>query len=195
MLAERGFLFLLPCCHFLFAVFAPLLSNYRSITHPPASTHLPNPPPNPGHHGHVQPGAVPNGRPALAVRLPAYPTRSAACAAPLPSLHHCTIATVRRPLAPPPTSPPPHSRLIAYCAGTGGSILIIGSAAGVAFMGMEKANFGWYVQKVSPYALAGYLSGIGVYIGGHGFNPVAAAVAATMPVAVAAQDVLAALPM
>lgn len=39
-------------------------------------------------------------------------------------------------------------QLIAYCAGTGGSILIIGSAAGVAFMGMEKADFMWYLKKV-----------------------------------------------
>ena len=39
-------------------------------------------------------------------------------------------------------------QLIAYCAGTGGSILIIGSAAGVAFMGMEKADFFWYLRKV-----------------------------------------------
>jgi len=40
-------------------------------------------------------------------------------------------------------------QLIAYCAGTGGSILIIGSAAGVAYMGMEKADFFWYLKKVS----------------------------------------------
>ena len=39
-------------------------------------------------------------------------------------------------------------QLIAYCAGTGGSILIIGSAAGVAFMGMERADFFWYMKKV-----------------------------------------------
>ena len=39
-------------------------------------------------------------------------------------------------------------QLIAYCAGTGGSILIIGSAAGVAYMGMEKADFLWYLKKV-----------------------------------------------
>eukprot|EP01026_Neomeris_dumetosa_P012490 TRINITY_DN1435_c0_g1_i11.p1 TRINITY_DN1435_c0_g1~~TRINITY_DN1435_c0_g1_i11.p1 ORF type:complete len:565 (+),score=84.30 TRINITY_DN1435_c0_g1_i11:935-2629(+) len=56
-------------------------------------------------------------------------------------------------------------QLIAYCAGTGGSILIIGSAAGVAFMGMEKVDFVWYVKKVSPWALAGYLAGIGAYFG------------------------------
>jgi len=55
-------------------------------------------------------------------------------------------------------------QLIAYCAGTGGSILIIGSAAGVAFMGMEKANFTWYFRKVTPWAFAGYLAGLGVYM-------------------------------
>eukprot|EP00897_Mesotaenium_endlicherianum_P008997 jgi/Mesen1/8125/ME000437S07220 len=61
-------------------------------------------------------------------------------------------------------------QLIAYCAGTGGSILIIGSAAGVAFMGMEKADFFWYLKKVSGAALAGYLAGIAVYLGGLQFQ-------------------------
>lgn len=61
-------------------------------------------------------------------------------------------------------------QLIAYCAGTGGSILIIGSAAGVAYMGMEKADFLWYLKKVSGYALAGYLAGIAAYIGALHFN-------------------------
>lgn len=55
-------------------------------------------------------------------------------------------------------------QLIAFCAGTGGSILIIGSAAGVAYMGMEKADFLWYLKKVSGYALAGYVAGMGAYI-------------------------------
>lgn len=53
---------------------------------------------------------------------------------------------------------------MAYCAGTGGSILIIGSAAGVAAMGMEKIPFFWYVKKISFYALLGYLAGAGVYL-------------------------------
>lgn len=53
---------------------------------------------------------------------------------------------------------------IAYCAGTGGSILIIGSAAGVAAMGMEKISFFWYVKKISFYALIGYLAGAGIYM-------------------------------
>ena len=75
-------------------------------------------------------------------------------------------------------------QLIAYCAGTGGSILIIGSAAGVAFMGMEKADFNWYLRKVSPWALAGYLGGVGTYIGMHSLAA-APAIAAALPVAVA----------
>lgn len=54
--------------------------------------------------------------------------------------------------------------LIAYCAGTGGSILIVGSAAGVAAMGLEKIDFFWYLKKVSLIALAGYFSGAFIYI-------------------------------
>jgi NhaD family Na+/H+ antiporter len=54
--------------------------------------------------------------------------------------------------------------LMAFCAGTGGSILIIGSAAGVALMGMEKIDFMWYAKKVSLVALVGYFVGIGIYI-------------------------------
>ena len=53
---------------------------------------------------------------------------------------------------------------IAYCAGTGGSILIIGSAAGVAAMGLEKIQFLWYVKKISWLALLGYFAGIAAYI-------------------------------
>jgi len=52
---------------------------------------------------------------------------------------------------------------LAYCAGTGGSILIIGSAAGVAVMGMEKIDFIWYMKRISLLALVGYLAGAGVY--------------------------------
>lgn len=62
---------------------------------------------------------------------------------------------------------PPDSFLwefIAYCAGTGGSILIIGSAAGVAAMGLEKIDFFWYVRKISGLALLGYFSGALFYI-------------------------------
>ena len=53
---------------------------------------------------------------------------------------------------------------IAYCAGTGGSILIIGSAAGVAAMGLEKIHFFWYVRHISGLALLGYLAGAAAYI-------------------------------
>lgn len=54
-------------------------------------------------------------------------------------------------------------QFLAYCAGTGGSILIIGSAAGVAVMGLEKMSFGWYLKRVSGYALMGYLAGAGIF--------------------------------
>ena len=53
---------------------------------------------------------------------------------------------------------------IAYAAGTGGSILIIGSAAGVAVMGMEKISFIWYLKRISWIALIGYFSGCAAYI-------------------------------
>lgn len=53
---------------------------------------------------------------------------------------------------------------LAYCAGTGGSILIIGSAAGVAAMGLEKIHFFWYVKKISGLALVGYFAGAGAYL-------------------------------
>lgn len=53
---------------------------------------------------------------------------------------------------------------LAYCAGTGGSILLIGSAAGVAVMGMEKLEFGWYLRKISWLALIGYVAGAVVYL-------------------------------
>ena len=53
---------------------------------------------------------------------------------------------------------------LAYCAGVGGSCLIIGSAAGVAAMGMEKIDFLWYFKNVSWLALIGYLSGAGIFM-------------------------------
>jgi len=53
--------------------------------------------------------------------------------------------------------------MLAYCAGTGGSILIIGSAAGVAVMGMEKIDFIWYFKRIACWALIGYLAGCVVY--------------------------------
>ena len=54
---------------------------------------------------------------------------------------------------------------LAYCAGTGGSCLIIGSAAGVAAMGLEQINFVWYLKKIAPYALAGYIAGFLAFLG------------------------------
>jgi len=62
---------------------------------------------------------------------------------------------------------PPDSFLwefMAYCAGTGGSILIIGSAAGIAAMSLEKINFFWYVKKISGLALLGYFAGVIAYV-------------------------------
>lgn len=53
--------------------------------------------------------------------------------------------------------------LMSYCAGVGGSILIIGSAAGVIVMGLEKINFGWYLKRFSWVAFLGYIAGMGVY--------------------------------
>ena len=54
-------------------------------------------------------------------------------------------------------------QFLAYCAGTGGSALIIGSAAGVAVMGLEKIDFIWYLKKVSILAILGYLAGAVVF--------------------------------
>ena len=57
--------------------------------------------------------------------------------------------------------------LLTYCAGVGGSLLIIGSAAGVVAMGLEKINFGWYFKKITWLAFAGYASGILVILAEH----------------------------
>ncbi len=54
-------------------------------------------------------------------------------------------------------------QLLAYCAGVGGSILIIGSAAGVVVMGLEKITFGWYLKKISWVVFIGYIAGIFSY--------------------------------
>jgi len=54
---------------------------------------------------------------------------------------------------------------LAYCAGTGGSILIIGSAAGIAVMGMQRISFGWYLKRISLPALLGYVAGAVAYLG------------------------------
>ena len=55
--------------------------------------------------------------------------------------------------------------LLTYCAGVGGSMLIIGSAAGVGVMGLEKINFGWYLKNISLIAMLGYLAGAAILIG------------------------------
>ena len=62
--------------------------------------------------------------------------------------------------------PPDHIfwSLLAYCAGTGGSVLIIGSAAGVAMMGILKIDFIWYLKRISLLALIGYLAGMAAYM-------------------------------
>ena len=59
--------------------------------------------------------------------------------------------------------------LLAYCAGTGGSCLIIGSAAGVAAMGLERINFIWYATRIAPLALLGYIAGVLVFLAQHSF--------------------------
>ena len=58
----------------------------------------------------------------------------------------------------------PEWHFIAYSAGTGGSILVIGSAAGVVAMGMEKIDFFWYLKKIGGLALLGFLAGSAVFI-------------------------------
>ena len=55
-------------------------------------------------------------------------------------------------------------QLLAYCTGVGGSMLIIGSAAGVVVMGLEKITFGWYMKHISWVAFLGYLAGILFYL-------------------------------
>lgn len=54
-------------------------------------------------------------------------------------------------------------QLLAYCAGTGGSLLIIGSAAGVVAMGLQNVSFGWYLKNITWIALVGYVAGIATY--------------------------------
>lgn len=55
-------------------------------------------------------------------------------------------------------------QFLAYCAGVGGSILIIGSVSGVVVMGIERISFGWYFKNISLMAFAGYIAGAGVYL-------------------------------
>jgi Na+/H+ antiporter NhaD/arsenite permease-like protein len=54
--------------------------------------------------------------------------------------------------------------MICYCTGTGGSCLIIGSAAGVAVMGIENISFSWYLKNMTLLALVGYLSGFAIFL-------------------------------
>ncbi len=54
-------------------------------------------------------------------------------------------------------------QLLSYCAGVGGSMLIVGSAAGVVVMGLEKITFGWYMKRISWVVFLGYIAGIAVY--------------------------------
>ncbi len=80
-------------------------------------------------------------------------------------------------------------QLIALCAGTGGSILVIGSASGVALMGLEKVDFLWYAKKVSIGATVGYFAGIATYLlenailSGSLFNTVAPQMASVVDLA------------
>jgi len=88
--------------------------------------------------------------PLVAASMGMYPIADAAQLVADPSLHHFATDGA-------------FWEGLAYCAGTGGSLLIIGSAAGVAVMGMEKIDFIWYLKKISLWALVGYLSGAGVF--------------------------------
>ncbi|KAJ0582965.1 putative citrate transporter-like domain-containing protein [Helianthus annuus] len=71
-------------------------------------------------------------------------------------------------------------QLVAFCAGTGGSMLVIGSAAGVALMGMEKIDFFWYLRKASGFAFAGYAAGIAAYLASQNLH-LSTTVAANLP--------------
>jgi Na+/H+ antiporter NhaD/arsenite permease-like protein len=65
------------------------------------------------------------------------------------------------------TYPTDHNfwEFLALTSGTGGSMIIIGSAAGVAVMGIENISFGWFLKRISLLALAGFIAGVLVYIG------------------------------
>ena len=76
------------------------------------------------------------------------------------------LVLVRPGMYPAATFPTDHHfwTFLAYCAGTGGSILIIGSAAGIAVMGLERIPFVWYLRRISFPALLGYAGGAAVYL-------------------------------
>jgi Na+/H+ antiporter NhaD/arsenite permease-like protein len=88
--------------------------------------------------------------PLVAAAMGMYPVADAAAVVANPELTHFMVDGA-------------FWEMLAYCAGTGGSILIIGSAAGVAVMGMEKIDFIWYLKKISLWALLGYLAGAGSF--------------------------------
>lgn len=92
--------------------------------------------------------------PLVAAAMGMYPVLSPEAAAALPEAHYMANFIQNGTFW----------NLIAYCAGTGGSILIIGSAAGVVSMGLEKINFIWYLKHISIFAVLGFLAGLGVYL-------------------------------
>ncbi|MFA6200860.1 MAG: sodium:proton antiporter NhaD [Bacteroidales bacterium] len=89
--------------------------------------------------------------PLVAAAMGMYPIADAAAVAADPTMQHFVVNGA-------------FWEFLAYCAGTGGSILIIGSAAGVAVMGMEKIDFIWYLKKISLWALLGYFAGAGTFV-------------------------------
>jgi len=89
--------------------------------------------------------------PLVAAAMGMYPIADAAAVAADPTMQHFVVNGA-------------FWEFLAYCAGTGGSILIIGSAAGVAVMGMEKIDFIWYLKKISIWALLGYFAGAGTFV-------------------------------
>ncbi len=89
--------------------------------------------------------------PLVAASMGMYPIADAAAVAANPAIAHFAVDGA-------------FWEFLAYCAGTGGSILIIGSAAGVAVMGMEKIDFIWYLKKISLWALLGYFAGAGTFV-------------------------------
>ena len=89
--------------------------------------------------------------PLVAAAMGMYPIADVAAVAADPTMQHFVVNGA-------------FWEFLAYCAGTGGSILIIGSAAGVAVMGMEKIDFIWYLKKISLWALLGYFAGAGTFV-------------------------------
>lgn len=92
--------------------------------------------------------------PLVAAAMGMYPVLTPAAAATMPEAHYMANFVQNGSFW----------ELVAYCAGTGGSILIIGSAAGVVAMGLEKINFLWYLKHISWVAVLGFFAGLGVYL-------------------------------